>query len=156
MSQNIMVYQTIPVITFQKADNCPDVVELPDYKTDLAAAFDLQSAETTSVWPKSKAIIRTGLRALIPQNFYVRIESRSGLSAKFSVEKGAGIIDADYCDEWKVILHNHSDTIFHIVAGDRIAQAIVSPCIQAHLEWGKVPKKHPSSNRSGGFGSTGV
>jgi len=156
MSQNIMVYQTIPVITFQKTESCPDVVQLPDYKTDLAAAFDLQAAETVTIPARSKAIIGTGLRALIPENFYVRIESRSGLSAKFSIEKGAGIIDADYCDEWRVILYNHSNEAIHIVAGDRVAQAIVAPCIQAYLEWGEVPNKHPQSNRKGGFGSTGV
>lgn len=154
--KNVMVYQSIPILTFQKTDNCPDCVELPQYKTDLAAAFDLQAAETRTIPPKSKAIIGTGLRALIPENFYVRIESRSGLSAKRSVEKGAGIIDADYCDEWRVILYNYSDVPFHVIAGDRIAQAIVSPCIQAYLEWGDVPAKHPESNRNGGFGSTGV
>lgn len=156
MSKKIMLYQNIPVLTFQKTDNCPDCVQLPEYKTDLAAAFDLQAANNATILPKSKAVIGTGLRVLIPENFYVRIESRSGLSAKFSMEKGAGIIDADYCDEWKVILYNHSDTTFHVVAGDRIAQAIVAPCIQAYLEWGQVPDKHPESNRNGGFGSTGV
>lgn len=154
--KNVMIYQSIPILTFQKTDDCPDCIELPQYKTDLAAAFDLQAAETRTIPPKSKAIIGTGLRALIPENFYVRIESRSGLSAKQSVEKGAGIIDADYCDEWRVILYNHSDVPFHVIAGDRIAQAIVTPCFQAYLQWGDVPAKHPDSNRNGGFGSTGV
>lgn len=145
-----------PNIIFQKADDCPDVINLPKYQTQLAAAFDLQSAETVTIRPNSKKIIRTGLRALIPTGYYVRIESRSGLSAKFSMEKGAGIIDADYCDEWRVILYNHGDTPQHIVAGDRIAQAIVAQCIQAEIQWGKVPAKHPDSDRNGGFGSTGV
>lgn len=145
-----------PQIAFQKTEDCPEIIELPKYQTQLAAAFDLQAAESTTIRPNSKQIIRTGLRALIPTGYYVRIESRSGLSAKFSIEKGAGIIDADYCDEWRVILYNHGDMPQYIVAGDRIAQAIVTPCIQGELRWGDVPNKHPDSNRKGGFGSTGV
>lgn len=143
-------------LVFQKTEDCPDCVQLPEYKTSLAAAFDLQASKNTTIMPHSKEIIGTGLRVLIPEGYYARIESRSGLSAKFSIEKGAGIIDADYCDEWKIILHNHSSNPFHVMEGDRVAQAIVSPCVQASLKWGVVPDKHPNSNRTGGLGSTGV
>lgn len=146
----------MPELVFQKTDDCPDVVQLPEYKTFLAAAFDLQASKNTTILPNSKEVIGTGLRVLIPRGYYARIESRSGLSAKFSIEKGAGIIDADYCDEWKIILHNHSSRPFHVVAGDRVAQAIIAPCVQACLKWGTVPDKHPESNRTGGLGSTGV
>lgn len=146
----------VPELIFQKTEDCPDCVQLPEYKTFLAAAFDLQASKNTTILPNSKEVIGTGLRVLIPEGYYARIESRSGLSAKFSIEKGAGIIDADYCDEWKIILHNHSNKPFHIIAGDRVAQAIVAPCVQACLKWGEVPDRHPMSNRSGGLGSTGV
>lgn len=146
----------VPELVFQKTEDCPDCIKLPEYKTFLAAAFDLQAAKNTTIAPNSKEVIGTGLRVLIPQGYYARIESRSGLSAKFSIEKGAGIIDADYCDEWKIILHNHSSKPFHVVAGDRVAQAIIAPCIQACLKWGEVPERHPMSNRNGGLGSTGV
>jgi dUTP pyrophosphatase len=145
-----------PELIFQKTTNCPDSISLPKYQTSLAAAFDIQSAQNVTIPRRDKAIISTGLRALIPEGYYIRIESRSGLSARLNIEKGAGIIDADYCDEWKVILYNHSDSPMHIVVGERIAQAILSPCIQAEPKWGVVPEKHPNSNRLGGFGSTGV
>lgn len=143
-------------IIFQKTLNCPSEVALPKYQTNLAAAFDLQAAKNVTILPKSKEIIPTGLRALIPTGYYARIESRSGLSAKFNIEKGAGIIDADYCDEWRVILYNHGEYPLNICIGDRIAQAVISPCVQAQPVWGVVPEKHPESNRLGGFGSTGV
>lgn len=147
---------TRPLILFQKTLECPQEVVLPKYQTRLAAAFDLQSAINAVILPRSKAIIPTGLRALIPTGYYVRIESRSGLSAKSSIEKGAGIIDADYCDEWRVILHNHGNSPLNVCIGDRIAQAIVTPCVQADACWGEVPLSHPDSNRFGGFGSTGI
>ena len=146
----------MPKIIFQKTENCPASIRLPQYQTTLAAAFDLQAAENVTIPRRDKAVISTGLRALIPSGYYVRIESRSGLSARLNMEKGAGIIDADYCDEWRVILYNHSDSPAHIVVGERIAQAILTPCVQSEFEWGVVPEKHPDSNRSGGFGSTGV
>lgn len=148
--------EKMPTIIFQKTTNCPAEIMLPKYQTNLAAAFDLQAAKNVTILPKTKEIIPTGLRALIPTGYYARIESRSGLSAKFNIEKGAGIIDADYCDEWRVILYNHSEYPVNICVGDRIAQAIVAPCVQAQPVWGVVPEKHPESNRSGGFGSTGV
>lgn len=148
--------EKMPTIIFQKTANCPAEIMLPKYQTNLAAAFDLQAAKNVTILPKTKEIIPTGLRALIPTGYYARIESRSGLSAKFNIEKGAGIIDADYCDEWRVILYNHGEYPVNICVGDRIAQAIVAPCIQVQPVWGFVPDKHPESNRLGGFGSTGV
>lgn len=148
--------EKMPTIIFQKTANCPAEIMLPKYQTNLAAAFDLQAAKNVTILPKTKEIIPTGLRALIPTGYYARIESRSGLSAKFNIEKGAGIIDADYCDEWRVILYNHGEYPVNICVGDRIAQAIVAPCVQAQPVWGFVPERHPDSNRLGGFGSTGV
>lgn len=54
-----------------------------------------------------------------------RIAPRSGLAAKHFIDTGAGVIDADYRGEVKVLLFNHSDVDFPIKAGDRVAQLVL-------------------------------
>ena len=87
--------------------------------------------------------------------------SRSGLSARYSVEKGAGLIDADYTGELKVILYNHSPpspgdpekNTYKIAVGDRIAQGvIVAVAVPKVIE---ITDLTESGRGSNGFGSTG-
>lgn len=54
-----------------------------------------------------------------------RIAPRSGLAAKHFIDTGAGVIDADYRGEVKVLLFNHSDVDFPVKAGDRVAQLVL-------------------------------
>jgi dUTP pyrophosphatase len=86
----------------------------------------------------------------IELSFYVGIiKPRSGLAFNYGIDVLAGVIDADYKDEIKVILINHGDDPYHIKAGDRIAQLVVLPYYVINGEDGNAPI------RSGGFGSTG-
>ena len=61
----------------------------------------------------------------IPENTYARIAPRSGLAAKHSVDIGAGVVDADYRGELKVLLINHGSAPFTVKEGDRIPQLIL-------------------------------
>lgn len=54
-----------------------------------------------------------------------RIAPRSGLAAKHFIDTGAGVIDADYRGEVKVLLFNHSDVDFPVKVGDRVAQLVL-------------------------------
>ena len=112
--------------------------KLPQRATDGSAGFDIYSAEEHKLNPGEKAIISTGISIELPpcpfpdHIYCFKIVSRSGLSAKHSVEKGAGLIDADYRGEIKVILYNLKSTEpkqegLHIHIGDRIAQGIIIP-----------------------------
>ena len=98
----------------------------------------------------------TGLAIAIPQGFEVQIRPRSGLAAKkgITVLNTPGTIDADYRGELKIILINHSKENFVIKNGERIAQMVVCPVIQAKLE--EVEELSNTDRGSGGFGSTGI
>ncbi len=133
--------------------------KLPVRSTDFSAAYDLFALEEGIVPRRSHSIIRTGIAIRIPVlpepfKVYASIRSRSGLSAKFQIETGAGVIDYDYVNEIKVILHNHSDCDYNYSKHDRIAQLIlevhITPPILEVIDFDSV-----KTNRIGGFGSTG-
>lgn len=82
-----------------------------------------------------------------------RVAPRSGLAAKHSIDTGAGVIDADYRGEVKVILFNFSETDFAIKEGDRIAQLVIERIYTPEVV--VVEKLEISVRGAGGFGSTG-
>ena len=82
-----------------------------------------------------------------------RIAPRSGLAAKHSIDTGAGVIDADYRGQVKVILFNFSENDFAIKRGDRIAQLILERIYTPDVA--VVEKLAETVRGGGGFGSTG-
>lgn len=124
------------------------------------AGADLHAIEDTRVPPRGRALIRTGIAVSIPLMHVGRVLSRSGLSLKHGIEAGAGVIDAGYRGEIGVVLHNHTDEAFHVAAGDRIAQLVVTPIMSPG--WYEVDELDPLLGTDGthrgesGFGSTGV
>ena len=104
---------------------------MPKQGSPWAAGFDLHSMEEKVVPARGKALISTGLAMSIPAGNYGRIAPRSGLAAKHMIDVGAGVIDADYRGEVRVLLFNLSDVDFTVKAEDRIAQIIIekyTPC----------------------------
>ena len=101
-------------------------------------------------------IIPTGIYVQIPQGYEIQVRSRSGLAAKngIFVLNSPGTIDSDYRGEIKVILKNTSSEDFKISSGDRIAQLVVAPVVQAELV--NVDTLDETERGVGGFGSTGV
>jgi dUTP pyrophosphatase len=82
-----------------------------------------------------------------------RVAPRSGLAVKHSIHTGAGVIDADYRGEVRVVLFNFSDIDFEIKEGDRIAQLILEKIYTPEVE--VVPVLEATVRGAGGFGSTG-
>ena len=80
---------------------------------------------------------------------------RSGLAFKFGITclNSPGTIDADYRGEVKAILINHGPEDFIIRRGDRIAQLVIAPVVQA--AWVEVESLDDTTRGVGGFGSTG-
>lgn len=70
------------------------------------------------------------------------------------IDTGAGVIDADYRGEVKVLLFNHSDKDFDVKAGDRIAQLVLERIYTPEVM--EVENLEESVRGAGGFGSTGV
>tara|TARA_B100000579_G_scaffold391461_1_gene366705 strand:- start:1294 stop:1731 length:438 start_codon:yes stop_codon:yes gene_type:complete len=133
-------------------------VSLPKYETNGSSGMDLAAniSSNINIEPKQTAIIPTGLALSIPKDFEIQIRPRSGLAAKhkISVLNTPGTIDADYRGEIKVILINLGNEIFKIENGDRIAQMVVCPVIQAKLK--EVDDLNKTDRGEGGFGSTGT
>ena len=133
-------------------------VNLPKYETDGSSGMDLAANNEIKIEiePGKTAIIPTGLAVSIPKNFEIQIRPRSGLAAKnrISVLNTPGTIDADYRGEIKVILINHSDNVFVVEKGLRIAQMVLCPVVRATLK--EVETLTETKRGSGGFGSTGT
>ena len=133
-------------------------VSLPKYETNGSSGMDLAAniSSNINIEPKQTAIIPTGLALSIPKDFEIQIRPRSGLAAKhkISVLNTPGTIDADYRGEIKVILINLGNEVFKIENGDRIAQMVVCPVIQAKLK--EVDDLNKTDRGESGFGSTGT
>ena len=128
---------------------------IPAYQTKEAAGFDLHSIENVILKPGERKLIGTGLAFEIEFGYEVQIRPRSGLAFKhgITVLNSPGTIDSDYRGEIKVLLINHSNEKFEIKKGDRIAQAVVAPVIQAEIV--EVEELSSTKRGEGGFGSTG-
>jgi len=129
--------------------------ELPAYKTEGAAAFDLGVIEDVTIPPRSAARLRTGLVFGIPREHVLLIFARSSLFAKhgLTMANGVGVIDPDYCgpeDELLLSTWNPGDQLVQLTAGTRICQGIILPRPQIHFEEGPA-----QGTARGGFGSTG-
>ena len=132
---------------------------LPAYQTAHAAGLDLLAAVPDDapavLEPGKYAIVPTGLSIALPEGFEAQVRPRSGLAAKHGVTvlNSPGTIDADYRGEIAVLLINHGSAPFTIRRGERIAQMVIAPVVQAALV--PVTVLSPTERGAGGFGSTG-
>ena len=139
----------------------PDAI-LPTQGSAAAAGYDLYSVDTLCIEPGETRLIHTGFAIEIPNGFWGGIYARSGLATKKGLRPAncVGVIDSDYRGEIMVAIHNDSDSIQHIDAGDRIAQLVfhqrvlIIPDEKGDL-WEMVDELSNTDRASGGFGSTG-
>lgn len=156
--------------------------ELPKYETPTSAGMDIRAdfsrvtvTNPIKVWgdaeiifkgdnhpntllrldPGARALIPTGLFTAIPEGYEIQIRPRSGLALKrgLTVCNTPGTVDADYRNEIGVILINLGLETVWIEDGERIAQAVLNKV--ETIEWNTVDKLN-TTNRSGGFGSSGL
>lgn len=130
----------------------------PHYATPQSAGADLRADISEELVLKAGdfTMVPTGVYLELPNDYEAQVRPRSGLAAKFGVTvlNSPGTIDSDYRGEVKVILINHGKNDFVIKRGERIAQMVISPFIQA--EFMKVSEIDKTDRGSGGFGSTGI
>jgi dUTP pyrophosphatase len=133
--------------------------EIPDYATDGSAGMDLRACvnESTTIKPGETVLIPTGMSIYVADpSLAAVLLPRSGLGHKHGIVLGnlTGLIDSDYQGPLMVSVWNRGNTEFTIEAGDRIAQMIFVPIVQAKFE---IVEEFAESDRaSGGFGHTGV
>lgn len=152
-------------IRFQKLH--PEAV-LPRlaYTGDLGV--DIHTLKDFVLPPRSSQLVETGLQLEIPvlpalwqEHFQLGcfVWSKSGLSVKSNIEKGAGVIDPNYTGELKIKLYNHGDTARSFSAGDKVAQLVFQVCaritsvVEADLSHHHQDPQNPRGHK--GFGSSG-
>lgn len=135
--------------------------QVPAQANPYDAGYDLYSVERTrlsgissgAIMPHCQDIVSTGISVAIPEGYYGRIAPRSGLAAKYGIDVLAGVVDASYRGELKVVLINLGDQMVTIEPGNRIAQLIIEKCHS--VEWKEVDELPESVRGDGGFGSSG-
>lgn len=131
---------------------------LPEYATSGSAGLDLRAMlqTDTTLEPGQTLLIPTGLSIHIADpNLAALVLPRSGLGHKHGIVLGnlVGLIDSDYQGELMVSCWNRGQTSFSIAVGERIAQLMLVPVIQAQFE---LVKEFGDSDRgAGGFGHSG-
>ena len=134
-------------------------IPLPEYETAGSAGLDLRACLDT------KLNLEAGMSKLIPIGFAMHLDDpelaamvipRSGLGSKQGIVLGnlVGLIDSDYQGELMVPAWNRSEQDFQINPGDRIAQMIIVPVVQASFEI--VDNFTETQRGTKGFGSSGI
>ena len=134
-------------------------LNLPEYKTIGSAGMDVRACLEDSI------TLTPGSTVLIPLGFAMHIKDvdvtaliipRSGLGSKHGIVLGnlVGLIDSDYQGELMVPAWNRSQEDFTISSGDRIAQMVIVPVIQANFNI--VDDFEKTERGEGGFGSSGI
>jgi len=128
-----------------------------NYGTD--SGFDLYSSEDIVIEPFGRVLVPTGVFFDIPEGFEVQIRSKSGLAINqgLMVLNSPGTIDEGYTGEIKVIIFNTNKEQFKINKGMKVAQAVLSRCLQGRwVDLIKVDSIKPKDRNENGFGSTGI
>lgn len=137
-------------------------VALPQYQTAGAAGADLRAnlhpedrASGIVLAPMGRVVVPTGLRVAVPQGYEMQIRPRSGLAVKdgISLPNTPGTIDSDYRGPLGVPLINFGDQPFVIRHGERIAQSVIAPVVQAGFTLAETLEE--TARGTGGFGHTG-
>ena len=136
-----------------------DRISLPAYSTEGSAGLDLRvcTDEPIQIGANESVLLPTGLSIFIEDpNLCAVILPRSGLGHKHGIVLGnlVGLIDSDYQGELKVSCWNRTDEHFTVNPGDRIAQLVFLPVIQAQFE--VVDSFKETSRGDNGFGSSGI
>jgi dUTP pyrophosphatase len=130
---------------------------LPDYATEGSAGMDIRAhlPGPLVLKPLERQLIPTGLYMELPPGYEAQVRPRSGLAIKQGITclNSPGTVDSDYRGEIKVILINLSNEEQALHPGDRIAQMVISPVVQAG--WEAVEEISVTARNAGGFGHTG-
>ncbi|MBR7717970.1 dUTP diphosphatase [Acinetobacter nosocomialis] len=131
---------------------------LPSYATVGSAGLDLRACldEAIDIEPGQTVLVKTGMAIYIHDvNFAGLILPRSGLGHKHGIVLGnlVGLIDSDYQGELMVSVWNRGQTTFRLEPGERLAQYVLVPVVQAEFE--QVEEFEETLRGAGGFGHTG-
>lgn len=132
-----------------------DRARLPVRGSDGAAGYDISCLSDFTIEPGARALVHTGISIELPTGTYGRLAPRSGLAVRHGIHVGAGVIDADYRGEVKVLLFNQGAETFRASAGDRIAQLILESIRVLPVKECTEQALAKTDRGASGFGSTG-
>lgn len=137
-----------------KITNSRNETIIPEYKTKDSVGCDLVNiGGARLLLPLDRATIFTGIHIALPEGYEAQVRGRSGLNRDHGIVVPVGTIDSDYRGEIGVVVYNISREPYTIQEGERFAQLVISPVIQA--EWQQVESLDKTDRGDGGFGSTG-
>jgi dUTP pyrophosphatase len=127
----------------------------PAYKTAGSAGADVCAAVDTDIPAGSRVMVSTGLFIEVPPGYECQIRPRSGLALShgITVLNSPGTLDSDYRGEINILLYNSGYTLYRVSKGERIAQLIIAPVVQAQFD--VVDTLSDTDRGAGGWGSTG-
>jgi dUTP pyrophosphatase len=152
-----------PEILLTLLDHFDRALPLPRYETSGAAGMDLRAslqpgdrALGIKLPSLGRALVPTGLAMAIPPGFEGQLRPRSGLAAHHGItlNNSPGTIDSDYRGEVMMLMVNLGPETFTIGHGERLAQMVVAPVIQARMV--RVETLPDTVRGTGGHGSTGL
>ncbi|NQV91732.1 dUTP diphosphatase [Candidatus Woesearchaeota archaeon] len=127
---------------------------VPRYAKEHDAGMDFFSNESLVLQPGERKLVSTGISMAIPQGYVGLIWDKSGIATKHGLKTMAGVIDAGYRGEIKILIHNLSNEKYVIEKGNKVAQMLIQPVEQREII---IVSELDSSDRGeGGFGSTGL
>ena len=134
-----------------------ELAKVPTRGSEYSAGYDLYAATDIeyNILPHTTQLVKTGLAFKLPDGYFGAIFARSGLASKKGLRPAncVGVVDSDYRGEVMIALHNDSDNIMTIEAGERIAQLVLIPYINMTFE--ETEELDNTQRGEGGFGSTG-
>ncbi len=154
MAYSIIQHMFPVTIKFVKTH---DAAVLPKYNYSDPytgdSGLDVTAVEDVIIPAKGWVTVPVGLKlGYVTPGYWFRVEGRSGMGFKRHVFPHFGIIDNPYRGDMGVKLYNFSDVNVYIFKGDKVAQLIVYPLIQADVEW--TDQVVESARGEKGFGSS--
>jgi len=128
---------------------------ISDGLTQMKRAATMDDGEWgITLAPQEMALVPLGFRARLPEGMEAQVRPRSGQSFKhaLTIPNAPGTVDADYAEEWQVIVRNDAPAPRRILHGERIAQVVFARFAAPTLREAQVER---TTERAGGFGSTG-
>ncbi|WP_297429115.1 dUTP diphosphatase [Clostridium sp.] len=129
---------------------------LPNYAHAGDAGLDLYAVKELILKPGERGLVHTGIQIELPKNTEAQIRPRSGLALKSGITtlNSPGTIDEGYRGEIGVILINHSNEVFKIEPGMKIAQMVIKPVFKVDII--ETSELSDSDRSEKGFGSSGI
>jgi dUTP pyrophosphatase len=133
--------------------------KIPSYAYPSDSGFDLRSTIEINIPPFGRALIPTGIKLSIPEEYEIQVRPKSGLALNegITVLNTPGTVDSGYVGEIKVIVFNTNNLYVTISKGQKIAQAVLCPVVCGKYVSLELTNKVEDKDRGdNGFGSTGL